>query len=217
MPSKMGRRKYYYRFNKTLKTMTTKQLTTIEKKIIPLVTEAKSLNITSQPDMEIATLLLSQLNKVNDEIDKEKQKVLKPLNEARTAEINRWKPLTLQYEDAIASLRQKLSTYQTNAVRLNIEATSRIADRVGDGKGKLKIDTAVRKIEALDKPVEAVSTPAGTLRFRTDRVLRIIDTSIIPRQYLVPDEATILTDLKAGITVAGCVLEEVQVAVNNRT
>lgn len=188
----------------------------IQNQIIPLVNEASTLRITSIEDMEIATIILSKLNVINDNIDKEKQKVLTPLNLARTAEINRWKPTITLYEDAIAVLREKISKYQTEAVRARIEAEKAIADRIGEGKGHIKLSTAVKKLEELDIPAEAVTTTFGSLKFRTDKRIRLTDVNLIPRDYLIPDEKKILEALKANKPVAGCEIEEIQVPINNR-
>jgi hypothetical protein len=188
----------------------------IEKKIYPLVEQEISLKITSDEDMEIATKILSQLNNINDQIENEKQKVLTPLNKARTAEINRWKPIVTIYETSIASLRSKLSLYQTKQVQAQKAQEEAIARRIGPGKGKIKLETAVQKIDSLDKPTLSVSTTAGTLSFRAVETLKIVSPDLIPRKYLLPDEKRILETLKGGVAVPGCEIEIVQIPVNVR-
>lgn len=188
----------------------------IERKIIPLTTEASTLKITSNEDMEIATILLSKLNRINDEIDKEKQKVLAPLNKARQAEINRWKPTIMLYDEAITTLREKISKYQTKAVQDQLEAERAIADRIGEGKGHLTLETAVKKLSDLDTQPKEIITQFGSLKFRTEKRLKITNSSLIPRDYLIPDEKKLLDTLKLGTPVAGCEIEEIQVPINTR-
>lgn len=188
----------------------------IERKIIPLTTEASTLKITSNEDMEIATILLSKLNRINDEIDKEKQKVLAPLNKARQAEINRWKSTIILYDEAITTLREKISKYQTKAVQDQLEAERAIADRIGEGKGHLTLETAVKKLSDLDTQPKEIITQFGSLKFRTEKRLKITNSSLIPRDYLIPDEKKLLDTLKLGTPVAGCEIEEIQVPINTR-
>jgi hypothetical protein len=186
----------------------------IEKNISPIITEAKKLAITSPESLEDATVTLSKLNTSLDAITTEKEKVTKPLNEALKAERNRWKPLELTLEEAITLIRDKMSVYQTKVIKEQREAEEKIASRVE--KGTLKVETAVSKLQDIERPAEKIATSAGSLRFRTDKILKIVSPGDIPREYLIPDEKLILADLKAGKEVSGCVIEEVQTPINSR-
>ena len=66
--------------------MTTKDLTIIQKSLSPLAAEAKTLKIKDLGSLKMATEILSKLNKLNDRIREEKERVTKPLNEALKAE-----------------------------------------------------------------------------------------------------------------------------------
>lgn len=196
--------------------MSNKELATIEKKVNPLVAEAESIEIKNAKDMEKAVELLSTMNKIGDRIEEEKQKTLKPANEVVKAIRAQWKPIESMYDTGISLLRSKMSKYQTQAKAIADEEAARIAARVGKGKGKLQAETAMAKIDELEKPESLVTTEAGAVKFRTDRVLKITDTTLIPRMFLIPDEKLILTALKAGEKVPGCEIEEIQVPVNYR-
>lgn len=193
-----------------------KEITTIQSELSPIITKAKAIIVTDHKSMEKASLMLSELNKQNDRIDEEKQKVLAPLNQARTAEINRWKPIITTLEVAIDSLRTTISRYQTDETRRVRAEEAKIALRVGDGKGKLQVETAVRKIEAIDTPEEKISTDAGVVKFREDKILKITNTELIPKAYWIVDEKKLLADLKAGATIAGAELDIQMVPVNFR-
>lgn len=188
----------------------------IQKKIYPLIEKEKALVIKSPEDVKTATTLLSGFNKIVDAVVEEKNKVLEPLNKARTAEINRWKPIILLYEPHIDSLRQKLSDYQTLATKEHDTKANAIADRIGEGKGSLKMETAMKKIDSLEKPQEKVATEQGTITFRAIPKLVITSLNDIPREYLIPDEKKILEALKAGQEVKGARIDIIQVPVNNR-
>lgn len=193
-----------------------KEVAVIQQELSPVVVKAKAIVVKDQKTMESASLMLSELNKFADRIDEEKQKVLKPLNTARTAEINRWKPVLGPIEEATDYLRKTISMFQTAETKRAREEEARIAERVGDGKGKLKVETAVRKIENIDRPEEQVATEAGLVKFREDKVLKITDETKIPREYLVVDEKKLLEALKGGVTVPGAELDIKMVPVNFR-
>jgi hypothetical protein len=193
-----------------------KQIAVIQTELSPIVTKARSIVVTNQKTMEQASLMLSELNKKADMIDEEKQKVLAPLNTARTAEINRWKPVLSTLETATEYLRSTISSYQTAEVKRVREEEIAIANRVGEGKGKLKVETAVKQIENIDTPDHQVATEAGLVKFREDKVLKITDETKIPREYLVINEKKLLEALKGGVTVAGAELDIKMVPVNFR-
>lgn len=188
----------------------------IEKQIHPLVKTAEKLEIVDARGMEEATEQLSKLNKIGDKITEEKERVTKPLNEALKAERARWKPIETVYEQAISIIRGKMSAYQTAEIKRQREEEARIAARVGEGKGKLKVETAVRKLEEVEKPVEQVNAASGMVKFREDKVLKITDEKKIPREYLVVDERKLLADLKAGKVVPGAEVEIKMVPLNFR-
>jgi len=193
-----------------------KQVAVIEKEMAPIVKQAISMKIANPNDMTEATEVLSKLNIFSDRMQEEKERITKPANEILKAERSRWKPLETMYDNATTHLRSLISAYQTEQVRKQREEEAKIAARVGDGKGKLKIETAVKKIEELDAPIEKVSTESGMLKFREDKKLKITDASVIPRMYLVVDEKKVLEALKAGIEVKGAEIELIQVPINFR-
>jgi len=166
--------------------------------------------------MKEAVELLSRLNQFNDKIVAEKEKVTKPLNEALKAERARWKPVETVNEEAIEIVRGKMSAFQTAETKRQREEEARIAARVGEGKGKLKFETAIKKIDEVEKPDVQVNTESGMVKFREDKVLKIMDETFIPDEYWVLDEKKILSALKGGVNVPGAVLEIKMVPLNYR-
>ena len=196
--------------------MSDKQLTTIKKQIIPVIEDALTLKIKSQADLVTATEILSKLNKFVDKVTEEKEKVTRPLNEALKAERARWKPIENQYTEAIETVRKLMTDYQTNLVKQQKEEEMKIAARIGEGKGKLRIETAVKKLDAITKAEKEYATTEGLVQFAEQKVLKITDLSLIPRQYLIVDEKAVLEALKAGQSVPGAELDTIQVPRNYR-
>lgn len=194
--------------------MTTKEITTYQKPTSELVERARALTIDSPAAMTEATTLLSTFNKYLDSVVKYKEKKTRPLNEALKVIRAETKPIETELESLIASLRDGMGAYQTEQKRLEAEASAKIADRVS--RGTLKVETGIAKLEALDRPEEAINTEVGTVKFRTSRILKIVDKALIPIEYYELDEARLLSDLKAGKVVPGATTEEIQTAVNYR-
>lgn len=153
--------------------------------------------------LEEATTVLSEITRTLDSIKEEKEKVTKPLNEALKAERERWKPIETELEEAVRTIKKKMSDYQT---RVSAEAEAerkRIADRIGEGKGKLKISTAARKIAEVAVPERKVETGNGGARFRTVRKFEVMDVTMLPVECLLPNTVVIRRLMNEGKEVAG--------------
>lgn len=193
-----------------------KQIAVIQTELSPIVSKAREIIVINEETMRTATIMLSDLNKTADKIEEEKQKVLAPLNQARTAEINRWKPVLTTLTTATDHLRKTISTYQTEEIKRAEVAENSIANRVGEGKGKFKVETAVKKIEGIERPETSVNTEAGQVKFRKDPIIKYVNIFDIPREYLVIDEKKLLEALKAGVAVAGAELDYKMTPINFR-
>lgn len=186
--------------------MTTKDIVpAIQKQISPLMDRATNLVVKDEKTMLEAAEILSTINKSLDRITEEKEKVTKPLNQALKVERGRWKPMEDLHETAIAHVRKQMSIYQTKATEVADKEAAKIAARVGEGPGKLKPETAVRKMSEIDAPSKSVSTAAGNVRFKKVQNFEITSVADLPDDYktVTPNTAAIRKAMFAGIQVAG--------------
>lgn len=188
----------------------------VQKELLPLTKEAMDLRIVDAPSLRVATSLLSRLNRINDLIEQESNKVLIPLKEAQKAEKARWEPALTSYKAGIEALRLKQTIYQTNLVNARKSKQEAITARIHAGKGGITLETAVKKLESLSSIDTTIETNEGTVKFRESKQLKIIDLSQIPELYWQVNEELLLEDLKAGHTIPGAGLEVIQVPVNYR-
>lgn len=203
--------------NKDVVRMKAKEVTVVlEREISPIVESARGLEIVDADGMGVGVEMLSRLNQFNDRVVEEKEKITKPLNEALKVERARWKPIETVVLEAIAVVRGKMSQYQTAEVLRAREEEKRIAERVGEGKGKFKVETAVRKLGEIEVAEEKVVSGSGMVKFREDKVLVVVDEKLIPREYLVVDEKAVRGALLEGKKVPGAVLEVKMVPLNFR-
>lgn len=189
----------------------------LQQQIVPIVKKASEIiAISTDQELKQAVTLLSELNKFNDKIIEEREKITKPLNEALKAERARWKPIELQNQEAIASIRTKMTEYQTALIKQRTETEQSITDRVAPGKGHLSLETAVKKLGAIPEVETEHSTDAGLVQFRQKQQLKVTDLEKIPKAYFDLNEAKLLKDLKEGVVVPGAEIEIIQVPVNYR-
>jgi hypothetical protein len=171
-----------------------------------------TLAVTDKDSLEQASLLRSTVKKYLKDLTEEKERVTKPLNEALKAERSRFKPLEEKAEAIITHLDKQMSAYQTAEAKRAADEEAKIAARIGEGKGKLKMETAVAKLAAIDTPDKTV----GGTRFVTDHEVVITNLHAILEQYLKIEVRTMVLKaaLKAGVVVPGATLKEVQRPVN---
>lgn len=186
------------------------------KQLDKYLVEARELKIATPEDVKNATTFLSTLNKFNDKITSEKEKVTKPLNQALKAERERWKPLETKLEVAIALVRRGLTDYQTKAVAAQRVAEKKIVDRVGEGKGKITPETAIRKLDEVATPDQTVATEAGAVQFRAVKKFEVMDLTMLPIEYHLADETKIREAMKQGNELPGVRYYEEQVPYNTR-
>lgn len=152
---------------------------TIVKEINPIIRKVEALEITNRDDMSEATVVLSKLNKFYDAITIEKEKLTKPLNETLKEIRSRYRPIEQTLDEATLALKHKMSAYQAEAIKKEAEAQAKIAEKVASGK--MKIDTALTKMEAIESPDEKVQTDAGSVSFRTIQSFEVMDVVLLAK------------------------------------
>lgn len=193
---------------------TTDIVPVIQRQLAPVVDQALAITLKTAKDLPPAVELLSKLNQINDKIKAEKERITKPLLEALNVERSRWKPMELANTEAIETIRTKLSDYQTAEMAKQKAKEAKITEQLKEGE--IDLDKAVEKMERVKTPDKEVATAQGLVQFRETQVLKIWDHTMIPREYLLPDDKAILAALKAGKKVEGCEIEIVMTPVNYR-
>lgn len=190
------------------------EITVIERELNPMLVKAKDLSIQGTKDMTVATEYLSQLNLAKDKVTERMETITLPAKETIKAAEAIWKPFINMAKDAIQLIRDKQSAYQTEQVRIVREKEAKIAARVSSGN--IKLDTGVRKIGEIEKPVEEIYTDSGNVKFREDQCFEVMDVSKLPVKYVVANEVAIRIAMKAGIQIEGVRYFTKMVPVNRR-
>lgn len=197
--------------------MSKNEIAVLEKKeISPIESKVEKITIIDEKTKTIASEYLSQLNKSLDKVVAYKEAKTKPLNQALKVIRAETKPIETRLEDMIRSLRSKLGSYQTEQFRIAQEKKEKIANRVGEGKGKLKSETAIAQIDEVDTPDKTVSTQSGSVNFKTVNKFEVVDMKLLPLGLHMPDMSAIQEQMKKGIEFPGVRYFTEQVPVNHR-
>lgn len=199
-----------------MKIITPQEVALLEKEITPIVKFAAKIEIKNQADMKVAVDTLSNINRYADEVKEKREGITLPLNEALKATRGLFKPLEEKLEAGVAAIRSAMGTYQTAELKRAETETEKVVDRVGDGKGKFKVETAVRKLEAIDVPESVVVGEAGQVRFNTIKKFEVVSLKDLPLDFHIADEKKIREVMRKGLELPGVKYWEEQSASNYR-
>jgi hypothetical protein len=185
------------------KNISTESIKHLENEITPVVAYATSIFVKNDKDMALAAEALSKVNKYADTVEEKREAITKPLNVALKASRALFKPLEDRLQASIDHIRKEMSRYQTEKVKVMREEEAKIAARVGEGKGKIKIETAVRKMGEVEKPVDELVAESGVVTFMEVLKFKVMDITLVPPEYLLVDEVKVRAALKAGAKVPG--------------
>ena len=174
---------------------------TIKKEVITAQQSANALSVTNPEQAEQASNILHFIKEKTRMLTEEKEKLTRPAMQTLASIKALFAPQELALKDADKMVRAKMLAYQIEKQDRIDTAKAKIAARAA--RGSIRQDTAVKKLGE----VGAVAKTTG-VKFTTRRKLEIMDETMIPREFLVPDREAITRALFADIAVAGCVLKE---------
>lgn len=190
-----------------------KQVAVLEKSLAPVITKAEKIVIAGTKDMELASDMRSKLKAYIKQVKDTKESVTKPINESLKKIREMFSPLENKINAALANIDDAMISYQTEEKRIADEEAAKIASRIGAGKGKIKLETAMDKIAEIDKPENKV----GGTYFKTVKTYKVVDVSKLPAKYILPNDVEINTAMKAGIELPGVEYGTEQRPVNSRS
>lgn len=176
---------------------------------LTLITKATTLVVDSQESMIQAATVLGKVKELIKKTKAEEDNLSDQLAELDlTKRYDTACELRLKAEKASKFISEQVNKFQTLEAKRASEEAAKLAGRVE--RGTMKLDTAVRKMDEIEKPLEEFKTTDGTVTFRTIPKLDIIDSKWIPREYLIVDEAKVFAALKSGTKVPGAQLIHVK-------
>jgi len=178
------------------------ELAEIKTQVLTVQQAANAVIVETVEDMAKATDALHNVRQAEKYIDEKKTEITRPLMKSLSAIRDLFKPLEIQLADANKIIKAKMLAWQIQEDdRVNKEK-DRIAARVE--KGTMRADTAANKLEVIGEAPKKSAGEVGKSSIREVKKIRIIDETMIPREYLVPNMALITESiLRKGIIIPG--------------
>lgn len=186
--------------------MTTTDLvpTDVKKNVLSVQQTANALAVTDPDSAKVASEVLHDIKEATRVLTEKKTDITRPQMDALARVKALFAPLELALKDADKMVRAKLLAYQIEEEDKKEQARAKIAARAA--KGTIKSETAVKKLGEVGE----VAKTDG-IRVQTRRQLEIMDETMIPFEYMLPNREMITKALFADIPVAGCILKEVKI------
>jgi hypothetical protein len=154
---------------------------------------ANELTITSAADVEAAVDTLGSIKKMQKHLKTQEDGAKKPYQELVKGIIAAFKKPQTDLAAAETTIKGKISKFRAEEARKAEEKKAKIEARVGEGKGKLKVQTAINQISDVEQNKSAAHVDTGNSKMtvRMIKKLRITDEALIPREFLVVDSTKV--------------------------
>lgn len=174
-----------------------KEVEQTNKQVEALSRAATALTLKSPADVETAGGLLETVKTGRKAITSRKEEITRPLMQSLASIRDLFKPLELTLENAEKVVKAKVIAFQTLEEAKIAEAKAKILARAE--KGTLRTDTALKKLEEV-----GTVTKTEKMQTRTLTKVRVIDETLIPREYLSPNMMLITEAvLRRGESIPG--------------
>lgn len=190
------------------------ELETIKNEARPIADQTKNIEIKNADDLSNAVGLLSVLNKNLDMVTAYEEKKTKNWKAKIKAITDQTGPVKRTLKSRVEYVRNCIGAYQTMAERKALTEETKIADKMLTGK--LKPETATKKLATIEKPESKIETANGSVTFATLQRLKITDRESVPMDFWEINEKKLLDALKGGMQIPGAELEDYKSVRNSR-
>lgn len=183
------------RDNQLHMTEQTQEIAEVKTQVLAIQQQANDLVVTNELEYASAEQFSKVILDAEKKVTARKEAITRPIMEGLASIRDMFKPLELGIADAKKTVKAKRLAWQiAEEARITLEK-ARVEARVE--KGTMRMDTAARKVESIG------SAPRGGVRILPR--MRIVDETLIPREYLVPDVAKITEAVtRQKLTIPGC-------------
>lgn len=186
-----------------------KELAVIKGQVSKLENQANELTITTPEENVLATELKAKLKETGNTIKARKEAITKPLNTALKSARELFAPLEAQFSTAESIVGRKLLAYKHEVEEAARIKEAQIAARVE--KGTMKVETAERKMDEVERVDKTTKTAHGQVQFRKIKKVRVNNDSEVPKQYWIIDMVAVRKDALAGIVIPGVEVYEEEI------
>lgn len=178
-----------------------RELAVLKGEVTKLGNQAQQLAIATPEEYAAATELKAKLRDLAKKIKERKEEITRPINAALKSARELFAPIEQSVEQYESGVARGLLAYKARIDAEARAAEAKIAAKVE--AGKMKIETAERKLDTIERVEKTTHTAKGDVQFRKIKKVRVVDESKVPDQYWVLDMVAVRRDALAGTLTAG--------------
>lgn len=179
----------------------TKALAPIKARVTKMTVVVSGLVIKDTVSLRQAIAIRSGIKDVMKQVKEWKDARIKPLQESEALLRADVRPLEDYCKEAEAEVNKKMIAYDDKIKKEEAKKVEKIAEKVE--AGKMSIQTASKKMEALPEIKTTVEGDKGKVTFRKHKNFKVVDLSKLPIEYHIADEVAIRKAMYSGIELAG--------------
>ena len=181
----------------------TNELAALETSSQPLLRWLHDLKVTSPDQQKDAEDLLISARQAWRQADEKRKELTRPLDDAKQRIIDLFKPYMNRLETGINILNRELTAYHQTLLQLRQEQ-----ERLALNEQAARMREAEETGEVVEPP-PPIETPLvtktsrahlGTVTYRQDPDIRIVDPDKVPRDLCIPSLPRIRARVKSGVT-----------------
>lgn len=184
----------------------TESIEIVKERITGMREMVEQTEITDQATFAAVSDKIQKIKQIAKFVREEMEKYTKPAREIITTAQARYLPYEKECKDAEAALKAKAKAFfdAQEAERQRKEAI--IARQLENGR--IKEDTAIKKLDAIPATPNSVRGEASLLIARKVRIVEIKDPFKVPDEYWIIDEGRVKKAALAGAIIPGVIIRE---------
>ena len=176
--------------------MENKELAPIEKDLSFLSKNLFYLKIKSHGDMTIATEVRTKVKRYEDSLKKQKESLTKPINESLKNIRAMFRPLEDKCEELLNEVDTKMKDYNIRQQAKQEAIANKLANE------EISTSSALRQIEKASTE-KTVITKSGSVTFVDVKKFEVMDVTMLPIEYILPNEVAIRKAMLEGVELPG--------------
>lgn len=189
-------------------------LPTIQKALTPVQKQIAKLEVISEKSLIIATEYLSRINQYLDTLTEEKETLTNPLTRELKEIRAKYKPAEEAVTLAKTVLNAKILQY-TKKLNEQFQAEKE-AYLNPPTTNKSSLDNSTRSTTKLTVVPTSASSTSGSISFIDQEDFEVMDITMLPHEYILPNDVLIRKAMKEGIRLPGIRYFTKQIIRNNR-
>ncbi len=173
-----------------------------------------SISIASEDDLKALSDRIAEVKDFRLAAEKERDASIEPAKAIIAQAKKTWDPVIDRSKELEAGLKQKGIDFTVAARAADVKQVDAIIGRIGEGRGYLKEETAVRQLGEIKRIPSTVKTGGSTFQVKEVRDYEVTDESLIPEEYF--DRTLNRARLRAAVVTAKLDVPGTKVVIKNQ-